>query len=71
MDNLQCRVEWESERADNNDDNNGFEYGIYTFDVIHSEYDAEAGLGAYDIINAEWYKTELERDNIYFITKKR
>ena len=40
------------------------EYGIYTFDVKQSDYNPEIGLGGYDVINVEWYKTETERDNI-------
>ena len=59
---IKCKVEWTSERCNDNDNNNGLEYGIYTFDVTESEYNQDSGLGAYDVINVEWYKTKKERN---------
>tara|TARA_R100000700_G_C3079379_1_gene85808 strand:+ start:224 stop:436 length:213 start_codon:yes stop_codon:yes gene_type:complete len=64
MEYLKCKVQWSSERTNDADNNNGCEYGIYTFDVEQSDYNPEIGLGGYDVINVEWYKSEIERDNI-------
>ena len=61
-DNIKLKVNWFSERADNNDDNNGYHHGIYTFKCTLDEFDPEAGYGSYDVLNVEWYKTESERD---------
>lgn len=69
--NMQCKVQWSSERANDDDNNNGYEYGIYTFDVKQSDYNPEIGLGGYNVINVEWYKTETERDNIINNQMKR
>ena len=69
MKKRQCKVHWHSERADEDDNNNGLHYGIYTFDVTEKDFDEDAGLGAYVVIDVRWYKTEKERDN-NFITNK-
>ena len=69
--NMQCKVQWSSERANDDDNNNRYEYGIYTFDVKQSDYNPEIGLGGYNVINVEWYKTETERDNIINNQMKR
>jgi hypothetical protein len=63
MDNVKLKVHWFQERADDNDDNDGYHFGIYTFDCTEDEFDAEAGHGSYDVLDAEWFKTEEERDS--------
>ena len=62
MKNIKLQVDWRSERVNDNDNNNGFYYGIYTFDCLEKDFDSEAGFGSYSILDAQWYKTEQERD---------
>ena len=69
--NICCKVEWEEERPndDVNDLNDGYLYGYYIFDCIEEDYDKEQGYGAYDIIDAQWFKTTSERDEEQIINK--
>jgi hypothetical protein len=67
MNNLKLRVHWFQERANENDDNNGYHFGIYTFDCTEADFDVEAGYGSYDVLDAEWFKTEAERDNVFML----
>jgi len=62
MANVKCKVNWLSERSDENDDNNGLHHGIYVFDCDEDDFDVEAGYGSYDILEPFWYETEKERD---------
>lgn len=62
MANLKVKVEWESERLDESDLNDGKTFGVYEMDCDVKDYDGESGVGVYDVLDARWYKTEKERD---------
>lgn len=62
---MKVKVCWLSERPDDRDDNEGKHFGIYIFDCSIEEYDPEAGLGSYDVVEAFWYNTEKERNFEY------
>ena len=62
MSNIKLKVNWLSERPDDNDDNNGLHHGIYIFDCCEEDYDVEDGYGVHDILEAFWYETDKERD---------
>jgi len=65
MENIKAKVYWLNERPDERDDNEGKHFGIYTFNCSIEEYDPEAGLGSYDVLEAFWFETEEERDIEY------
>ncbi len=65
MANIKLKVNWLSERADDNDLNEGKVHGFYIFDCDESEYDPELGFGCYSVLEAFWYETEEERDREY------
>ena len=67
MSNIQLQVNWLDERANENDDNNGYHHGIYIFDCDVKDYDPEAGYGSYDILDALWFNDECERDFQFYI----
>ena len=58
------KVSWEQERTDKNDNNDGFHFGIYTYEVPIEEVDTDNMLNN-EVINVEWFKTEKKRDRIY------
>jgi hypothetical protein len=53
------------ERPNDDDDNDGLEYGFYVFDCEEEDYEPEFGYGSYDILEAFWYATESERNIQY------
>jgi len=64
MKNIKLQVYWLSERADDNDNNEGLHYGIYIFNCLEKDYDGN-GYGSYDVLDAQWYKTEEIRDKVF------
>ena len=62
MKNIKLKVHWFQERVDVKDDNNGYHWGIYTYDCTEDDYEPEAGYGSYDILDVEWFKTKAERE---------
>ncbi len=65
MSNIKLKVHWHSERADDNDENEGLHHGIYVFDCDEKDFDPEVGYGGYDVLEAFWYETENERNIEY------
>ena len=65
MGNLKLKVNWFSERPNENDDNDGKHFGIYIFDCLEKDYDEDAGYGIYSVLEAFWFDNEDYR-NIEF-----
>jgi hypothetical protein len=63
MANIKLKVNWLSERADENDDNEGLHHGIYVFDCDEKDYDPDLGFGCYDVVEVYWYETEEKRNH--------
>ena len=59
---VDLKVHWYQERIDNKDENDGFLFGIYTYDVPEEDMDTD-NMFNNDIVNVQWFKTEKERDN--------
>lgn len=60
---VKLAVNYEQERTDKHDDNNGLLYGIYYYDVPEEDYDTD-NMFNNEIVHVEWYKTEEERNKI-------
>lgn len=56
-------VSWRDECDDKNDNNNGKEYGIYTYEVPIEDVDTE-DMYNNEIVDVEWFKTEKKRDKV-------
>tara|TARA_Y100001938_G_scaffold145574_1_gene222542 strand:+ start:1412 stop:1612 length:201 start_codon:yes stop_codon:yes gene_type:complete len=54
-------VHYEQQRTCRNDNNNGFLYGIYYYDVPSEDLNTD-NIYNNNIVRVEWYKTEKERD---------
>ena len=52
---------YEQERTDKKDNNNGLLHGIYHYDVPKKDLDTDDMFNN-DIVHVEWYKTKLERN---------
>ena len=68
MVNIKLRVNWLSERVDDNDNNEGKHFGIYIFDCPEEEFDEELGYGVYSVLKTFWFANEKERDTEFNIT---
>ena len=58
---VKIAVHYDQQRTSKNDNNNGLLYGIYYYDVPPEDLDTD-NIYNNDIVHAQWYKTENERN---------
>ena len=59
--NIDMKVSWINERTNDNDLNNGYLYGIYTYSVPNDEVGTDDQFNN-DIIDVQWFKTKKIRN---------
>lgn len=58
---IKLPVNYEQERINKEDNNKGFLYGVYYYNVPVEDLNSD-NIFNNDIINVEWFKTEEERN---------